>query len=63
MTHGMLEWQPKDRIRRILVLRYKPQCAGLVMSYTDEIVERLDPETQELIRTAHYSYIKEVAKD
>jgi len=63
MTHGILEWQPKDRIRRILVLRYKPQYAGLVMSYPDEILERLDPETRELTQVAHFNHLKDVVKE
>ena len=63
MTHGILEWQPKDRMRRILVLRYKPQHAGLPMPYPDEIRERLSPETQELMETAHYNHVKDIVKD
>ncbi len=63
MTHGILEWQPKNRMRRILVLRYKPQHAGLPMSYPDEIRERLSSETLELIETAHYNHVKDIVKD
>lgn len=63
MTHGILEWQPKDRVRRMLVLRYKTQFAGLVQPYPDEIVERLSPETQELIETNHFTHVKEIVKD
>jgi ectoine hydroxylase-related dioxygenase (phytanoyl-CoA dioxygenase family) len=63
MTHGILEWQPKDRIRRIIVLRYKPQYAGLVQSYPDEIIARLSPETQELIETNHFTHVKDIVKE
>jgi hypothetical protein len=63
MTHGILEWLPKDRMRRILVLRYKPQHAGLAMPYPDEIKERLEPETVELMETNHYTHVKDIVKD
>ena len=63
MTHGILEWQPKDRIRRMLVLRYKTQFAGLVQPYPDEIVARLSPETLELIQTNHFTHVKDIVKD
>ena len=63
MTHGILEWLPKDRIRRILVLRYKPQHAGLPIPFPDEIRDRLSPETRELIETAHYTHIKSIVKE
>ena len=63
MTHGILEWRPGDRIRRILVLRYKPQHAGLAMPFPDEIKAVLSPETLELIETAHYNHVKDIVKD
>jgi hypothetical protein len=63
MTHGILEWQPKDRIRRILVLRYKPQHAGLAMPYPEEIRTYLSPETLELMETNHYTHVKDIVKD
>ncbi len=62
MTHGILEWRPLDRMRRILVLRYKPQHAGLPIPFPDEIMAILSPETLELIETAHYNHIKEIVK-
>ncbi|MDE2846841.1 MAG: phytanoyl-CoA dioxygenase family protein [Gemmatimonadota bacterium] len=63
MTHGILEWRPGDRIRRILVLRYKPQHAGLAMPFPDEVKAVLSPETLELIETAHYNHVKDIVKD
>ena len=63
MTHGILEWRPMDRIRRILVLRYKPQHAGLAMPFPDGIKAMLSPETLELIETAHYNHIKNIVED
>jgi ectoine hydroxylase-related dioxygenase (phytanoyl-CoA dioxygenase family) len=61
MTHGTLTWQPKNRQRRSLVLRYRPQYKGQRF-LPDAIIERLSPETQELTETAHYTHTKEVAK-
>jgi hypothetical protein len=63
MTHGILEWRPKDRMRRFLVLRYKPQHPGLPIPFPEEIRTRLSPETQELIETASYTHVKNIVKD
>lgn len=63
MTHGILEWRPKDRIRRILVLRYRPQHTGLPLPMPDEVRARLSPETLELIETASYTHVKDIVKD
>jgi len=63
MTHGILEWRPKDRMRRILVLRYKPQHAGLPIPFQEEILSRLTPETRELTETAHYTHLKTIVKE
>ena len=59
LTHGALPWNPKDRMRMILVLRYVPQYAG-----NDHIPEsvksRLAPETLELIAKTDYGTQKEI---
>lgn len=60
MTHGILEWRPKDRMRRILVLRYKPQHNGYQAPLPDEIRDRLSPETLELMEMASYTHIKRI---
>ena len=62
LTHGILPWYPKDRIRRILVLRYKPQHLGRSGSISEEIKARLSPETIELMEYAHFTHKKEITK-
>lgn len=61
LTHGVLRWKPKDRDRRFLILRYRPQYEGKV-GLPEAIVNRLSPEVQELTKTASYGHIKEIAK-
>ena len=62
LAHGTLQWKPKDRLRRILVLRYRPQFKGQPSVVTEPIRNRLSPEIQELMAHAHYTYVKEVVK-
>lgn len=62
LAHGTLQWKPKDRLRRVLVLRYRPQFKGQPSFVTEAIRDRLSPETQELMAHAHYTYVKEVVK-
>ena len=59
LTHGVLRWRRKDTDRRFLILRYVPQYEGK-MSLPEEILERLAPETQELVSSAGYSHQKEI---
>lgn len=61
MTHGILPWNPSDRIRRILVLRYAPQYRGSG-GIPETLRDRLATETQELMSSAHYTHVKEIAK-
>ena len=60
LTHGTLRWQPKDRMRRVLVLRYQPQFGAGGGSLPDAILSRLDPETLELTKRAGYRDIKDL---
>ena len=60
-THGVLRWRRKDKDRRFLILRYVPQYEGK-MSLPEEILERLAPETQELVSVAGYGHQKEIAQ-
>ena len=60
-THGVLQWKPKDRSRQFLILRYRPQYEGKV-SLPQVIIDRLTPETQELVASASYGRIKEIAE-
>ena len=62
LTHGILPWTPRDRIRRILVLRYKPQHVGRPSSFPEPIASQLSPETHELIAHAHHTHTKEISK-
>ena len=62
VTHGILPWKPKDRIRRILQLRFRPQHQSGGIGVPDEVAKRLTPEIQELLETAHYTHVKEIAK-
>ena len=59
LTHGVLRWRRKDKDRRFLILRYRPQYEGK-MSLPEEILERLAPETQELVSSAGYGHQKEI---
>ena len=61
LAHGALQWRPRDRQRRTLVLRYRPQYKGRP-SIPDEIQQRLSPEVRELIEPAHYTHVKEIVK-
>ena len=61
LTHGVLRWKPKDRDRRFLVLRYFPQFSGR-HSFPQPILDRLSPETLELVESAGYGHIKEIVK-
>ncbi|NKB68568.1 MAG: hypothetical protein GKR89_16015 [Candidatus Latescibacteria bacterium] len=61
LAHGTLQWQPKDRQRRVLVLRYRPQFKGKP-NVPQELYDRLSPEILELMAPAHFTEVKEVAK-
>ena len=63
MTHGILPWTPADRIRRILVLRYRPQHKDSSSEIPDEIRKRLSPETLELMETGSFKHVKEITKN
>ncbi len=61
LTHGALPWKPKDRYRCILTLRYRPQHRG-ESRVSEEVRERLSPETLELIAQADHTHTKEIVK-
>ena len=61
VAHATLQWKPRDRLRRTLVLRYRPQFKGQ-HAIPDIIAKRLSPETKELIAAAHYTHLKEIVK-
>ncbi|AWT60965.1 MAG: hypothetical protein DF168_02190 [Candidatus Moanabacter tarae] len=65
LTHGVLTWRPRNRDRRFLMLRYVPQFLGpigdnLPFPFPSEILERLSPETRELIEFVPRSRTKEI---
>ena len=61
LTHGTLTWKP-DRDRRTLVLRYGPQHQGGVTSIPDVILEKLLPETRELIEHRGFNHVKKIVE-
>lgn len=64
-THAALPWRPRDRARRVQLYRYCPQTrAGYALPPLEIpcILERLAPETVELIQSRTFGYQKEVAK-
>ena len=67
--HGSLQWKPKDRDRRFVVTRYVPQHQQMYHTEEDwpenlpqEFLDRLAPETRELIEIAWRSHEKEITK-
>ena len=64
LTHGALVWQPKDRERRFLIMRYMPQYTAYAsfVSFPKELLARLSQETLELIEVAGYKHIKAVVE-
>ena len=61
LVHGALPWVPTDRLRRVLVLRYKPHD-GNEGPNPPWVVERLSAETRELVAAAAPSHVKALAR-
>ena len=61
LVHGALPWVPTDRLRRVLVLRYKPHD-GNVGPNPPWVVERLSAETRELVAVADPAHVKALAR-
>lgn len=61
-THGVLPWYPKDRARWVIGLRYQSQHLGGSIEFDDDTLERLSPNTRELLQYAHYTYTKAIAR-
>ena len=63
-SHGVLVWQPTDRDRRFLILRYKTQYfqdeRGKRQPFSDQIMAKLSSKTKELVQLADYSHVKEI---
>ena len=62
VSHGVLNWKPKDRARRFLTARYAPQFIASNGTFPEEILQRLSPETRELVAVTGYAHTKEIAK-
>ena len=65
-THAALPWQPKDRSRRVQFFRFCPQTRASYASpplETSSILERLAPETVELIESNTFGHRKRVVQD
>lgn len=62
VAHGTLQWRPKDRMRRTLVLRYRPQFKGQPHALPESIRAQLWPETLELMASAHYTETKAIVQ-
>jgi hypothetical protein len=63
VTHGILPWKPTDRIRRILQLRFRPQHRSGGIGVPEEVAKLLKPELRELLEMAHFTHVKEIAKE
>lgn len=61
LAHGTLQWRPTDRVRRTLVLRYRPQFKGQPHDLPDALRQRLSPEIRQLMASAHYTETKPIA--
>ena len=62
LAHGTLQWKPTERQRRTLVLRYRPHYK-IRAGASEAIQERLSPQVRELMDYAHYTDVKEIAKE
>lgn len=64
LMHGALTWQPHDRDRRFLILRYNVQhmLTGQRRPFPEAIRQRLDPETIDLLELAPYYEYKAIVK-
>lgn len=63
--HGSLGWKPVDRDRRVLVARYALQyqlSRQQDMNIEKAVLDRLAPETCELLETCWRSHEKEISK-
>jgi hypothetical protein len=65
LIHGVLNWKPKDRDRRFLIMRYNLQynVGGSLEPFSEEIRACLSPETLEMAAMAHYETIKEIVEE
>ena len=62
VVHGALSWQPKDRQRRFLTLRYCSQHIPTANPLPEGVKAWLSPETLELIEVAPFQKIKSIVE-
>ena len=64
-VHAILPWQPSDRLRRILALRYGTQYSGTqpLLKLPPQVAARLSDTTRELMSYAHITHTKNVAME
>ena len=62
LVHGALPWVPVDRLRRVLVLRYRPHTKAGANPQPPFVLERLSPETLELTASVNSDDVKDIAK-
>ena len=63
--HGSLKWKPADGDRRVLVARNALQyqlSRQQDMNMEQAVLDRLAPETRELLETCWQSHEKEISK-
>ena len=62
LTHGALTWQPKDRERCFLTLRYSQQHMVRENPLPEGVLTKLSPETRELVATVPFIETKAIAE-
>lgn len=62
LVHGALPWVPVDRLRRVLVLRYRPHTNAGANPHPPFVLDRLSPETLELTANADADKVKDLAR-
>ena len=62
LTHSTLPWLPPDRPRCALVMRYHSQHLGADIGWPQSTLDKVSPNTRELLQHAHYAYTKGIAR-
>lgn len=64
-VHGILPWQPAERLRRFLVLRYGVQYSGTqpLLKLPPRVAAQLSDQTRELMAYAHITHTKSLAME
>ena len=62
LTHSTLPWLPPDRPRCALVMRYHSQHLGADIGWPQSTLDKVSPNTRELLQHCHYTYTKGIAQ-